>query len=102
MTIFWTSDKKGKTIRTLFFFMSIYLIITELLVDYLAMTWYPIEYLKVSGSSGLADLTVKNMLKVSSLISIENLEANDFYNAQLLDLSKKRKLAQSLFYVLKN
>ena len=43
--ISWTSDKKGKTIRTLFFFMSIYLIIPELLVDYLAMTWYPIEYL---------------------------------------------------------
>ena len=28
-------------------------------------------------------------MKVLSLISIENLEANDFYNAQLLDLSKK-------------
>jgi len=29
MTILWTSDKKGKTIRTLFFFMSIYLIIVH-------------------------------------------------------------------------
>ena len=31
----------------------------ELLVDYLAMTWYPIEYLKVSGSSDLADFNSK-------------------------------------------
>jgi len=29
MTILWTSDKKGKTIRTLFFFISIYLIIVH-------------------------------------------------------------------------
>ncbi|GEM_PF-3133212 len=38
MTILWTRDKKEKQLLTLFFFMSIYLIIPELLVDYLAMT----------------------------------------------------------------
>ena len=35
----------------------------ELLVDYLAMTWYPIEYLKVSGSSDLADFNSKEYAK---------------------------------------
>ena len=38
-----------------------------MLVDYLAMTWYPIEYLKVSGSSDLADFNSKEYAK--SIIS---------------------------------
>ena len=75
---------------------------TELLVDYLAMTWYPIEYLKVSGSSDLADFNSKEYAK--SIISNFNWKP---WGGRLLQRSaprfvKKEKTRSSLFYVLKN